>query len=174
METTRWSAESLLPTTATPCDANCSNAFNSARYWKIISIFQAPFCGYWRTSWRTPTCSTQPEKYNSLLWLEMSDEYYLLDYPDDGATLITAHTVKQGQRILPMVMRRLRRWITKHWFSLVQEKTEVDVVTKERMSIVLRRLMKQWFCRNRQWNISAFFTSPKYELTPSVGCSVRA
>lgn len=53
--------------------------------------------------------------------------------------MITAHTVKQAG----MVMQRVSRWIIWHGFTLVLEKTIVNVLTKERiLAVLLFRLVK--------------------------------
>ena len=63
----------------------------------------------------------------------MPDGCFLIGYADDVAALITARDVEAAQLRLGQVMYRVRHWILDHRLELAMAKTEVVLLTKNRI-----------------------------------------
>lgn len=75
--------------------------------------------------------------YDSLLRADMPDETLLVGYADDVAALIAARDVELAQLKLNQVMRTVNNWMEEHGLSLALNKTEIVILTKKRMDVVL-------------------------------------
>lgn len=75
--------------------------------------------------------------YNSLLYLDMPNDAYLVGYIDDIAAVITACNAALAQLKLNQVMRRIGEWMENHGLELALQKTQIVILTRKRIPTVI-------------------------------------
>ena len=72
-----------------------------------------------------------------LLRMEMLEELCLMGYSNYVVVLVAAYTIDQSQIKLNRVRRSVNNWMVSHGLTLALSKTEVVVLTKERIPTVI-------------------------------------
>ncbi|GJQ66912.1 hypothetical protein Trydic_g7931 [Trypoxylus dichotomus] len=78
-------------------------------------------------------CNLWNVTYDDVFRLEISDNSYLVGYPNDLAAVIVARYTEDGQRILNQFLRRVTIWMKQRSLQLATQKT--DLLTKRRIDI---------------------------------------
>ncbi|KAJ8980479.1 hypothetical protein NQ317_013232 [Molorchus minor] len=71
--------------------------------------------------------------YDGILKMEVPRNTFLVGYADDIATVVVARDIEEAQNGLNQVMRRAGAWLEDHGLSLAREKTELLLLTKQRI-----------------------------------------
>lgn len=75
--------------------------------------------------------------YDGLLRLEMPRNAFLIAYADDIAVVIVERDPELAQMTLNQVMRRVNDWMTQHGLSLALSKTELVLLTGQRIPTII-------------------------------------
>ncbi|KAJ8977407.1 hypothetical protein NQ317_003188 [Molorchus minor] len=71
--------------------------------------------------------------YDGILKMEVPRNTFLVGYADDIAAVVVARDIEEAQNGLNQVMRRAGAWLEDHGLSLAREKTELLLLTKQRI-----------------------------------------